>query len=206
MSAQAVERDCAAGLAGEGTDRTAWTSPGQGFVTAQLHGGPRGDWELAAFRRGEPAGASTAMGSNERIDLFAERGQRFVFQACRTDGGPKAVRLDTSFAPFRPKPAEPVSLARVPIAGTEDVAELMRMGIDVTHQVGPGSATVVLYSREERLRLLERGFGVETLVPDLAAADAAIAAPRRGSRREGRTRNCQAGAPSTASTPTTRTN
>ena len=47
------------------------------------------------------------------------------------------------------------------------------MGIDVTHQVGPDSATVVLYSREERLRLLERGFGVETLVPDLAAADAA---------------------------------
>ena len=169
---QAVERDCAAALAGEGADSAVWTSPGQGFVTAKLQGGPRGDWELAAFRRGEPVGASTAMGSSERIDLYAERGQRFVIQACRTDGGPKEVRLDTSFAPFRPKPAEPVSLARVPIAGTEDVAELMSMGIDVTHQVGPDAATVVLYSREERLRLLERGFGVETLVPDLAAADA----------------------------------
>jgi murein tripeptide amidase MpaA len=172
-SPKAVDRDCAVNLAGDGTDRAAWTSPGQGFVTARLHGGPRGDWELAAFRRGEPVGASTAIGSNERVDLWARRGQRYVFQACRTDGGPKAVSLETSFAPFQPEPAEPVSLARVPIAGPDDLAELERMDIDVTHAVGPGSATVVLYSREERLRLLERGFGVETLESDLAAADAA---------------------------------
>ena len=171
-SAHGSERDCTAGHGGQGTDRTSWTSPGRGFVTARLHGGPRGDWELAAFRRGEPVGASTAMGSDERVDLYAKRGQRFVIQACRTDGGPRAVRLSTSFAPFHPEPAEPVSLARVAIAGPDDVAELERMGIDVTHEVGPDSATVVLYSREERLRLLNRGFGIQTLVPDLAAADA----------------------------------
>ncbi len=172
-SGQAVELDCAAGLAGTGSDRVAFVAPGQGFVSARLHGGPRGDWELAAFRRGEPVGASTAIGSNERIDLYAERGQRFVIQACRTDGGPKAVRLSTAFASYRPASAEPVSLARVPIAGPGDLAELERMGVDITHAVDIDSATVVIYSREERLRLLGRGFGVETLVPDLAAADAA---------------------------------
>ncbi|HYH62416.1 MAG TPA: M14 family zinc carboxypeptidase [Solirubrobacterales bacterium] len=172
-STRAVERDCAGGLGGAGTDSAPYVSPGRGFVTARLKGGPHGDWELAAFRRGEPFGASTAMGSDERIGLWAERGQRFVIQACRTDGGSRAVRLDTSFASVAPEPTEPASLARVPIAGPEDVAELERMGVDVTHEVGPDSATVVLYSRKERLRLNERGFGVEVLIPDLAAADAA---------------------------------
>ena len=172
-SAGSVPRECAAELAPAGADRASWTSPGQGFLTARLRGGPRGDWELAAFRRGEPVGASTAMGSDERLDLFAEQGQRFVLQACRTDGGRHAVRLDTSFAEFRPRPAEPASLVRVPIAGPEDVAELERMGVDVTHEIGPDAATVVLYSREERLRLLDRGFGVQTVIHDLAAADAA---------------------------------
>ena len=47
------------------------------------------------------------------------------------------------------------------------------MDVDVTHAVDGDSATVVLYSREERLDLLESGFGAETLIPDLAAADAA---------------------------------
>jgi Ca2+-binding RTX toxin-like protein len=183
---------CADDLGGEGTNSIRFRSPGRGFVTVQLHGGPRGDWELAAFRRGEPVGASTAMGSDERLDLFAERGQRFVIQACRTDGGRSTVRLDTSFAEFRPKPAEPVSLARVPIAGPEDVAKLERMGIDVTHEVGPDSATVVLYSREERLGLLERGFGVQTVIPDLAAADAA---DRRAEARAA-TRGASVGLPS----------
>jgi Zinc carboxypeptidase/RTX calcium-binding nonapeptide repeat (4 copies) len=172
-SAGTATGDCAIGLGGEGTDGARYSSPGRGFVTAQLQGGHRGDWELAAFRRGEPVGASTAIGSNERVDVYAERRERFVFQACRTDGGPEAARLEIAFAPFTPEPAEPVSLARIPIAGSEDVAELMRLGIDVTHEIGPDSATVVLYSREERLMLQERGFGVETVVPDVAAADAA---------------------------------
>ena len=105
--------------------------------------------------------------------MYSERGRRFVFQACRTDGGSEEARLEISFAPFTPEPAEPVSLARIPIAGPEDVAELMRLGIDVTHEVSPDSVTVVLYSRDERLRIQERGFGVETVVPDVAAADAA---------------------------------
>src|SRR5918995_4184587 len=76
QSASTVPRECAAELASAGADRASWTSPRQGFLTARLNGGPRGDWELAAFRRGEPVGASTAMGSDERLDLFAERGQR----------------------------------------------------------------------------------------------------------------------------------
>ncbi|MDQ2676147.1 MAG: hypothetical protein M3Y34_05005, partial [Actinomycetota bacterium] len=168
-----TRHECGARLGGAGTDRASLTANAGGFITARLEGGTRGDWELAAFRRGEPAGASTAIGSDERLDVYARRGQRFVFQGCRTDGGRRTVRLGLSFARFRPEPAEPVALARVPIAGPEDVAQIERLGIDVTHAVEPDAVTVVLYSRAERLALSELGFGVETLVPDLAAADAA---------------------------------
>ena len=169
----AVERDCAAGLAGEGTDRTAWTSPGRGFVTAQLEAAPAATGSSRPSAMASPSAPQPRWARTSGSTFSPSAGSASYSRPVAPTAGPKAVRLDTSFARFRPKPAEPVSLARVPIAGPEDVAELMRMGTDVTHQVGPDSATVVLYSREERLRLLERGFGVETLVPDLAAADAA---------------------------------
>ena len=143
-------------------------------MTATLSGGPRGDWDLAAFERGVPAGASTAFGSDERVDLWVGRGDRLVFQGCRRRGGPESVPLSITFARAGVlEAAEPASLASVSIAGPDDVAELERMGVDVSHAIDQDSATVVLYSRDERLRLLERGFGVTTLVPDLAAADAA---------------------------------
>jgi len=156
-------------------DRHSWTAPTRGFVTARVAGGPRGDWDLAAFQRGgELAGASTAFGSDERVDLFVERGEGFVFQGCRRDGGPASVPFSLSFQHLGvPTPTEPPELASVSIAGPDDVAELERLGIDVTHEIDADSATVVLYSREERLRVQEEGFGVTTLIPDLGAADTA---------------------------------
>jgi hypothetical protein len=173
-SPDAIAGDCTARLATEGADRVAWTAPARGYVTATLRGGRRGDWDLAAFRRGEAVGASTNFASDERVDLWAQGGQRFVFQACRREGGTGRVPFEISFERVGvPAPAEPVTLASVSIAGPEDVAELERMGVDVTHDVDTDSATVVLYSREERERLLDRGFGVSTLIADLAAADAA---------------------------------
>ena len=170
---RSVERDCSAAIGGAGTDSVSFTAPGRGFVTGQLAGGSRGDWELAVFRRGEAVGASTAIGSDERADVFAARGQRFVFQACRTDGGPRRAPLSISFAPYEPAPVEPVELARVSIAGPDDVVELEDLGLDVTHAVDSDSVIVAFYSREERLRVQRRGFGITTLVPDLAAEDAA---------------------------------
>jgi hypothetical protein len=172
-----VTRECADSLLGAGAaraNRRTWTSPGHGFVTATLSGGRQGDWDLAAFRRGEPLGASTALGSDERVDFWVKRGERLVFQGCRRGGGRERVPLEISFRHLEtPEPAEPVTLARVPIAGPEDVDELERMGVDVTHAVDQDSATVVLYSRDERLRVLDAGFGVITLIDDVAASDAA---------------------------------
>ena len=171
-----VARDCHASLlagSAPGSDRRSWTAPGRGFVTARLKGGPRGDWDLAAFERGNALGASTANGSDERVDLWVERDDRVVFQGCRRDGGREEAPLSISISRTGlTEPAEPASLASVSIAGPDDLAELEEMGIDVTHDVDADSATAVLYSRKERLRVLDRGFGVTTLIPDLAAADA----------------------------------
>src|SRR5687768_1607378 len=93
LSAKTADRDCASALGGKGADAVTFVAPGRGFATAELRGGPRGNWDLAAYRRGEAVGASTNFASDERVDLWAERGQRFVFQACRTDGGPVRVPL-----------------------------------------------------------------------------------------------------------------
>lgn len=182
-------RDCVASLesmTAAGADRASWTSPGQGFVTARLRGGRRGDWDLAAFRRGDAVGASTAFGSEERVDLWVERGERLVFQGCRRRGGSPQVPLAISlYRTAPPAASEPVSLVEVPIAGPEDVAELEALGLDVTHDVDADSATLALYSRDERLLIQREGFGVNTMIADLAAADAADRQAERSVARRG---------------------
>ena len=144
-----------------------------GFVTAQLHGGPRGDWELAAFRRGDAVGASTAMGSDERVDLYAERGERFVFQACRTDGGSAHVPLSVSFAsssilsrPSRSRSRGWRSQARMTLPSWSAWDRRHARGRSRIRR--PSSSTRARNASGSS----DRGFGVQTLVPDLAAADA----------------------------------
>ncbi|MEJ7876401.1 MAG: M14 family zinc carboxypeptidase [Solirubrobacterales bacterium] len=186
---RAISRDCAESLLARdaaGADRRSWTAPSRGFVAARLRGGRRGDWDLAAFRRGGAVGASTAFGSEERVDLWVERGERLVFQGCRRRGGSPQVPLAISlYRTAPPAASEPVSLVEVPIAGPEDLAELEALGLDVTHDVDADSATLALYSRDERLLIQREGFGVNTMIADLAAADAADRQAERSVARRG---------------------
>ena len=143
------------------------------------------------------------MGSDERVDLFAERGH--ATSSRRAGGRRSSERAASKFAPFRPRLGAGLAGADR-IAGAEDVAELEQLGIDVTPRDRSRLRDCRPLLAEERLRLLRRGFGVETLVPDLAAADAADRRRRkRGSRRAGCRRACRAAAPSTASTWTSLT-
>ena len=68
---------------------------------------------------------------------------------------------------------ERISLESVAISGPEDVARLEGLGLDVTHDVSSGAATVAVYSDAERALLGANGFSAETLVADLVAADEA---------------------------------
>src|SRR5688572_29351431 len=73
-SGGAIPRDCAAKLyapATAGIDRHAWRAPMAGLLTADLDGGPRGDWDLALFHGPGPAdAASTSFASDERASLW----------------------------------------------------------------------------------------------------------------------------------------
>ena len=108
-----MPRDCAAQRldpASAGVALHTWTAPAAGLVTIDLTGGPAGDWDLAAFHRGEPAaaGASTAFGSTERVTAWVARGERPRgpgLPACHRGAGARAAR-------FRPLP--PLRRARDP--------------------------------------------------------------------------------------------
>lgn len=66
-----------------------------------------------------------------------------------------------------------VSLESVRISGDKDLHRLEQLGLDVTHDVTDGAATVALDSEAERDRLAGRGFRYETLIPDLQAKNSA---------------------------------
>ena len=59
------------------------------------------------------------------------------------------------------------------IADAADLRRLEATGLDVTHDVEPGRASVVVYSAAERALLDGLGLATRTVVPDMAAADAA---------------------------------
>lgn len=175
---QAVARSCASKLHPPQTTGVAhreWRSPAPGLFTARLEGGLEPDWDLALFRLpGErAAAASTSFASAEQASVWVKPGDRLAVQACRRHGNaasvPLALELFKTALPDRP--TERFSLEQVSISEPQDLDRLEDLGLDVTHDVTPTSATVALYSNAERLRLAAAGFSSTTLVRDMAAAD-----------------------------------
>ena len=204
-----VSRECAAALVpgSPGIVTRTLTSPERAILTARLSGDDSSDWDLAVFTpSGVPVAASTAFGSDESAAALAPAGQPLTVQACRLDGRRATAELDTALDPLRPGPGanERISLESVAISGPADVERLEQLGVDVTHDVSPDSATVVLYSAAERALLDSAGFEATTLIADLAGGDAATREAEPSAGLEGRS-TCRAGATPTASTRTTRT-
>ena len=175
----AVARDCAANLHAPGTPGVttrSWTAPASGVFTAKLDGGFAPDWDLAAFRGGRPGAiaASSSFTSLEQLTLRVLPGDTLTLQACRRRGDDASVPLEMDLHETPPPvpSTERFSLEAVAIDGPDDVTRLEMLGLDITHDVTDTSATVALYSAAERARLAAAGFQTETLIADLAAADA----------------------------------
>jgi carboxypeptidase T len=183
---RAVARTCDSrlGPSGGGVAAADWTAPAGGILTASLEGDRFSDWDLAVFDApsGELIGASAAFGSAEKVLGYVTAGQRVTVQGCRRLGDAGSVRfsLDLYEMPLPAGPQEPVTMVEVPLGGLADLAHLEATGLDVTHDAGPYSAKVVLYSDSERRRLAAAGFQAVTVSPDLAAED------RAARRAEGR--------------------
>ena len=193
-----VSRECAAALVpgSPGIVTRTLAAPDRSILTARLSGDDRSDWDLAVFTpSGAPVAASTAFGSDESAAALATAGQALTVQACRLDG-----RTATAGARDRVRPASPrTRCERADLAGVggrspgrPTSSALERLGVDVTHDVSPDSATVVLYSAAERALLDSAGFETSPLIADL-----------RGGRRRDRAAEIERG-PGAAARPAER--
>ena len=156
---------------------------------------------------GEPVGASTAIGSNERIDLYAERGQRFVIQACRTDGGPEGGPPRHLLRPVPPR-AGRAGLAR-------PRADRRARGRRRAHEAWASTSRTRSVPTRRRSSFTRARSACDCRNADSASrpwcptSRPPTPADRRTEARvaaRGTARSFQAGGPSTASTSTTRTN
>ncbi|HEX2232483.1 MAG TPA: M14 family zinc carboxypeptidase [Thermoleophilaceae bacterium] len=176
---RAVARTCdeRVGASAPGAAASSWTAPAGGFLTARLDGDRSSDWDLAVIDEasGELIGASAAFGSTEQVLGYVTAGQRVTLRGCRRLGAAASVRfsLDLYEKPLPTAPEEQITMVEVPLGGLADLARLEATGLDVTHDAGPFSAKVVLYSGAERRRLTGAGFQAVTVIPDLAAHDRA---------------------------------
>jgi Zinc carboxypeptidase len=176
--AGAVPRDCASARPGAAGTRDLRLPVGHaGVATVRLDGPADADWDLAALdARGRKVAASTSFGVRERLIAWASPGRPLRLRVCRRAGsGASArlhVRLDRPGRAARVATGDPVALARVTLTGPADVRRLLRSGLDVTHDAGVPSATVLVSGAGDRARLHATGLTWRTVTPDLAAADA----------------------------------
>jgi PKD repeat protein/murein tripeptide amidase MpaA len=173
---QPVMRDCAGELLSTrtaGVDGRSYRAPAAGLLTARLEGDAKPDWDLVLYRGLDPVASSTSFGSIEQASTMVRAGEAVWIQACRRDGRRSEIPLRLRLYEVSPDPdPERISMESVPISGLGDVERLERLGLDVTHDVSPTAATVVLYSDAQRALLDAAGFDSVTIVGNLALADA----------------------------------
>ena len=178
-ASEAVPRTCEERLLAAGdpaADRVAWRAPEAGYLTAILDGGHAPDWDLAIFRGSDraPIAASTSFTSQERASTWVKRGDEIVIQACRREGRLDSVPLALDFWAGKPDLGQDERFAMLSVTLSEagDLTRLVRLGLDVTHDVDGGSATVATYSDEQRARLRAAGFDFYPVIRDMVARDA----------------------------------
>ena len=176
-----VKRTCHERLlraGGAGAARVAYTPAAAGALTARL-AGSAGDWDLALFdaASGTLLNAAASARRSETAEAPVAEGREVAVQACRRSGRGSSARLslDLHERPAAAVPGEHAALVRVPLGAGRSAAELEALGLDVTHAVDAGGATVVLYSAAERAKLLAAGFTFQTLVADLRSQSLARA-------------------------------
>ncbi len=147
--------------------------PAGGIATFRLEGTRFSDWDLAVFGSGgRLLGASTSFGAAENALARVDAGEDVLVQACRRLGADASVPLSIGFDAVPRGGGEPAQLVEVGVRDAADVRRLEATGLDVTHDVEPGRASVVVYSAAERARLDALGLATRTAIPDLAAEDA----------------------------------
>ncbi|HYI37879.1 MAG TPA: M14 family zinc carboxypeptidase [Thermoleophilaceae bacterium] len=160
------------GAAGVAVQR--WRAPGDGIATARLEGTRFSDWDLAVFAAdGTRLGASTSFGAAEQALARVGAGEEVLVQACRRLGSDASVPLSIRFDALARGGGPAAQLVEVAAADEADVRRLEATGLDVTHDVEPGRASVVVYSPAQRALLDGLGLATRTVEPDMAAADAA---------------------------------
>jgi zinc carboxypeptidase len=172
---QAVPRTCQAGLApagAPGTARAAFEPHALGVATLRL-AGAGGDWDLALFdaATGRALNAGATYGPSELATATVWPGQALIAQACRRTGRGGTAKLSFDLYEEKPVATEPAALVRVPLDGVHTRERLEATGLDVTHDIGPDHASVVVYSAAERARLAAAGFPPTTVIGDMRADD-----------------------------------
>jgi hypothetical protein len=177
----AVRRDCTArplpGRAGVVTQTARARRDGE--LSLRLRG--TGDWDLAVFdRTGRLAASSAGFGADEVAQVGLVEGAEVLVQACRRSGS-RAAKLTTQLTRLdldviRRQAAAKVQLVRVTTPSHEDVERLEAAGLDVTHEVGGGTAEVVAYGPRDLAAITRLGLTFVVTEDDLVAAGRAARA------------------------------
>ncbi len=183
----ALDRDCTVARQDGATVHHQWIAPADGELAVRLTGArDTGDWDLAVFETisGKRVGSSAGFGADEIVTLTVGKGASLALQACRRSGAANRIVLRTQLTRLDLSGVKgqrgTISLVDVPLADRGALARLEATGLDVTHDVDQDSAKVLSYGDDDLATLRRSGFGVRTVIRDVAARAQRPASPTHG--------------------------
>jgi hypothetical protein len=174
------------------TDRVArtaggarYTAPMSGHLSVDLAG--RGDWDLVLRdTHGRRIGASQGTSGSELVQTWIGAGQTVVAIGCRRPGATGSATTAFTLVDVAPKrQLGPSKLVKVRASG-EQLERLEDRGFDVTHDVGDGTANVLVHGADQTRALRRTGLRQRVLVGDVAAKDRRARLTERTSARRAR--------------------
>ena len=167
----AAERSCSTRELAESDSvvKRSTSASSAGWATARLDAAG-GDWDLAVFDgTGRRVAASSGFGAREVAQGIVAPGT-LVLQACRRSGDAERAKLSLEVAPVDTEGVK-ASLVRISVGNRSRMAELEKLGLDLTEHAGESFVEAVLYGSRDARALTEAKFIFTTEVADLAAED-----------------------------------
>lgn len=177
VAGSAAQRTCPnlAPAHARGVATTRYRAPMSGYVTVNLAAPDSSDWDLAVFDAAtrHRVAASSAFGSHEVAESWAQAGDRFIVQGCLRKGSAHKAAVSIRFVDVKPPKFDGIAKqVTVFVHGQDDVNRLDAIGLDVTHDMMPGQVDALVLGQKQLNALDATGLKYRTRISDLEKSSA----------------------------------
>src|SRR4051794_30503195 len=150
----------------KGCATTTYTAPISGYVTVRGVAADTSDWDLVVRdkRTGAQLAASRGFGSHEVAQSWVSSGQRLTLQGCRRAGKASTFSVATTLVDVAPPSVDGTpQLLEVSYKSNRDLERIEQTGLDLTHDIHDGKASVIATGAKQLATLKSLGLSYDVV-------------------------------------------